>query len=265
MRAIAEEERLMPHFHLSAQSGDDLILKRMKRRHSRADTIAFCDTVRRLRPDAAFGADLIAGFPTESEAMFENSLKLVDDAGSQPAACLSFLARARARRRRGCRNWRAALAKERARAPARRRAMQRAHGAFSDALTGSTPARCWWKSRGFGHTRMFCAGRVRGRRAARQPLCPCRITGRPMAQSSRTAVRHENIRRSAAGRDRLVRAAEAGPGQIQRRPDREPHRLFTKKKLDAETVAELEEALIRADMGASRGQAPRRRRGQEPL
>ena len=81
MRAIAEEDRLMPHFHLSAQSGDDLILKRMKRRHSRADTIAFCDEVRRLRPDVAFGADLITGFPTESEAMFENSLKLVDDAG----------------------------------------------------------------------------------------------------------------------------------------------------------------------------------------
>jgi len=81
MRAIADEARLMPHFHLSAQSGDDLILKRMKRRHSRADTIAFCDEVRRLRPDAAFGADLITGFPTESEAMFENSLALVDDAG----------------------------------------------------------------------------------------------------------------------------------------------------------------------------------------
>jgi threonylcarbamoyladenosine tRNA methylthiotransferase MtaB len=79
--AIAEEERLMPHFHLSAQSGDDLILKRMKRRHSRADTIAFCDTVRRYRPDAAFSADMIAGFPTESEAMFQNSLALVDDAG----------------------------------------------------------------------------------------------------------------------------------------------------------------------------------------
>jgi threonylcarbamoyladenosine tRNA methylthiotransferase MtaB len=81
MSAIAEEARLMPHFHLSAQSGDDMILKRMKRRHSRGDTIAFCDEVRRLRPDAAFGADLIAGFPTETEAMFENSLKLVDDAG----------------------------------------------------------------------------------------------------------------------------------------------------------------------------------------
>jgi threonylcarbamoyladenosine tRNA methylthiotransferase MtaB len=81
MRAVAEEERLMPHFHLSAQSGDDMILKRMKRRHARADTIAFCDTVRRLRPEAAFGADLIAGFPTETEEMFENSLKLIDDAG----------------------------------------------------------------------------------------------------------------------------------------------------------------------------------------
>jgi threonylcarbamoyladenosine tRNA methylthiotransferase MtaB len=81
MRLIAEEERLMPHFHLSAQSGADLILKRMKRRHARADTIAFCETVRRYRPEAAFGADLIAGFPTETEAMFENSLTLVDDAG----------------------------------------------------------------------------------------------------------------------------------------------------------------------------------------
>ena len=81
LRAIAEEERLMPHFHLSAQAGDDMILKRMKRRHLRADTIAFCEEVRRLRPDVAFGADLIAGFPTETDAMFENTPALVDDAG----------------------------------------------------------------------------------------------------------------------------------------------------------------------------------------
>ena len=80
-RAIAEEERLAPHFHLSAQSGDDMILKRMKRRHSRKDTIAFCEEVRRLRPNAAFGADLIAGFPTETDAMFENTARLVDNAG----------------------------------------------------------------------------------------------------------------------------------------------------------------------------------------
>jgi threonylcarbamoyladenosine tRNA methylthiotransferase MtaB len=81
MRAIAEEERLMPHLHLSAQSGDDMVLKRMKRRHARKDTVAFCEEVRRLRPDAAFGADLIAGFPTETEAMFENTRALIDDAG----------------------------------------------------------------------------------------------------------------------------------------------------------------------------------------
>jgi threonylcarbamoyladenosine tRNA methylthiotransferase MtaB len=81
IEAIAEEPRLMPHLHLSLQSGDDLVLKRMKRRHTRADAIRFCDEVRRLRPDIVFGADLIAGFPTETEAMFANSLALVDDCG----------------------------------------------------------------------------------------------------------------------------------------------------------------------------------------
>jgi threonylcarbamoyladenosine tRNA methylthiotransferase MtaB len=78
---LASDARLMPHLHLSLQAGDDLILKRMKRRHSRADAIAFCAQVRRLRPDIALGADLIAGFPTETEAMFENSLALVDECG----------------------------------------------------------------------------------------------------------------------------------------------------------------------------------------
>jgi threonylcarbamoyladenosine tRNA methylthiotransferase MtaB len=77
-RLIAEEERLLPHLHLSLQSGDDLILKRMKRRHSRRDAIEACQRARRLRPGIALGADLIAGFPTESEAMFGNSLSLVD-------------------------------------------------------------------------------------------------------------------------------------------------------------------------------------------
>jgi threonylcarbamoyladenosine tRNA methylthiotransferase MtaB len=76
---IADDERLMPHLHLSLQSGDDLILKRMKRRHCRADAIDFCAQVRRLRPDIAFGADIIAGFPTESEAMFARSQDLVDE------------------------------------------------------------------------------------------------------------------------------------------------------------------------------------------
>ena len=79
--ALANEPRLMPQLHLSLQAGDDLILKRMKRRHLRGDAIAFCHTIRRLRPDVAFGADIIAGFPTETEDMFMRSLALVDECG----------------------------------------------------------------------------------------------------------------------------------------------------------------------------------------
>ena len=81
LKAIAEEERLMPHLHLSLQAGDDLTLKRMKRRHSRAHAVGFCEEVRKLRTDMVFGADLIAGFPTENETMFQSSLSLVDDCG----------------------------------------------------------------------------------------------------------------------------------------------------------------------------------------
>ena len=78
---IADDERLMPHLHLSLQSGDDMILKRMKRRHSRADAVEFCAQVRRLRPDIALGADIIAGFPTESEEMYLRSQELIDECG----------------------------------------------------------------------------------------------------------------------------------------------------------------------------------------
>lgn len=81
MGAIATEPRLMPHLHLSLQAGDDMILKRMKRRHLRDDAIRFCEEARRLRPDMVFGADIIAGFPTETDEMFANSLKLVEDCG----------------------------------------------------------------------------------------------------------------------------------------------------------------------------------------
>lgn len=81
MRAVAEEDRLMPHLHLSLQSGDNLILKRMKRRHCRDEAIAFCEKVRKLRPDVVYGADLIAGFPTETDEMFEKSVDLVRECG----------------------------------------------------------------------------------------------------------------------------------------------------------------------------------------
>ena len=79
MAAIATETRLMPHLHLSLQHGDDMILKRMKRRHLRDDAIQFAEEARSLRSDMTFGADIIAGFPTETEAMFESSMKLVED------------------------------------------------------------------------------------------------------------------------------------------------------------------------------------------
>lgn len=79
--ALAEEERLMPHLHLSLQAGDDLILKRMKRRHARADAVRLCERLRAARPDIVFGADLIAGFPTETGAMFANTLALAGDCG----------------------------------------------------------------------------------------------------------------------------------------------------------------------------------------
>ena len=104
IEAIAGEPRLMPHLHLSLQAGDDLILKRMKRRHLRDDAIAFCDdgAGRRART-MVFGADLIAGFPTETEAMFENSLRLVEECGLTWLHVFPFSAAQPAPRPRGCR------------------------------------------------------------------------------------------------------------------------------------------------------------------
>ncbi|MBX9925876.1 MAG: tRNA (N(6)-L-threonylcarbamoyladenosine(37)-C(2))-methylthiotransferase MtaB [Hyphomicrobiaceae bacterium] len=92
--AITDHSRLMPHLHLSLQSGDDLILKRMKRRHLRDDAVRFCERIRRLRPDVVFGADLIAGFPTETEAQFQNSLDLIDACGITYVHAFPFSPRA---------------------------------------------------------------------------------------------------------------------------------------------------------------------------
>lgn len=93
MIALRDEERLMPHLHLSLQAGDDLTLKRMKRRHLRSDAIAFCEKARTLRPDIVFGADLIAGFPTETDQMFENSYRIVDECGLTYLHVFPFSAR----------------------------------------------------------------------------------------------------------------------------------------------------------------------------
>lgn len=91
---IAREPRLLPHLHLSLQSGDDLVLKRMKRRHSRADAIRLCRRIRDLRPDTAFGADIIAGFPTETEAMFSRSVELIEECDLAFLHVFPFSARA---------------------------------------------------------------------------------------------------------------------------------------------------------------------------
>ena len=93
LRLVAEEPRLMPHFHLSVQAGDDMVLKRMKRRHLRADVISLAARLRELRGDVALGADIIAGFPTEDEAMFQHSLDLVDEAGLTHLHVFPFSAR----------------------------------------------------------------------------------------------------------------------------------------------------------------------------
>src|ERR1700730_1562268 len=156
MDAIATQARLMPHLHLSLQSGDDLILKRMKRRHCRADAIAFCSQVRRLRPDVVFGADMITGFPTETDEMFARSLDLVDACGltrlhvfpfsprpGTPAARMPQLPRT--------------LAKERA-----RQLRARGEAAFKQHLDSQVGRRCrvLAESRSRGHNEQFTPVRI---------------------------------------------------------------------------------------------------------
>ena len=158
--AIANEPRLMPHLHLSLQAGDDLILKRMKRRHLRADAIAFCDQVRRLRPDVVFGGDIIAGFPTESEEAFARSLDLVDECGlthlhvfpfsprpGTPAARMPQVARAVVKERA---QTPAREGRGRAAAASRRRGRQRAVRSSPSPATPAAPStsrRCACASR----------------------------------------------------------------------------------------------------------------------
>lgn len=171
MDLIADEPRFMPHLHLSLQHGDDMILKRMKRRHSRADAISFIEDVRRLRPETSFGADIIAGFPTETEEMFENAVGLAEEAGiahlhvfpysprpGTPAARMPQLDRA--------------LIKERA---ARLRAAgQRLHLTHLDSMVGT---RQWLlvENNGLAHTENFTLAAAPGLRP--RDLVQVAITG----------------------------------------------------------------------------------------
>ncbi|MDJ1463123.1 tRNA (N(6)-L-threonylcarbamoyladenosine(37)-C(2))-methylthiotransferase MtaB [Nitratireductor sp. GZWM139] len=185
MRALAEEERLMPHLHLSLQHGDDMILKRMKRRHLRADAIAFCERVRTLRPDAVFGADIIAGFPTETDAMFENSLKIVEECGlthlhvfpfspreGTPAARMPQLDRA--------------LVKERA---ARLRAVGDAAYARHLASLDGTRQRILIERPGLGRTEGFTLAALEGGQPGQ--IVEARITGHDGERLTAVAVTQE--------------------------------------------------------------------------
>ncbi len=185
LRALAEEERLMPHLHLSLQHGDDMILKRMKRRHLRADAIEFCERVRTLRPDAVFGADIIAGFPTETDAMFENSLKIVEECGlthlhvfpfspreGTPAARMPQLDRA--------------LVKERA---ARLRAVGDAAYARHLASLDGTRQRILIERPGLGRTEGFTLAALEGGQPGQ--IVEARITGHDGERLTAVAVTQE--------------------------------------------------------------------------
>jgi threonylcarbamoyladenosine tRNA methylthiotransferase MtaB len=181
--ALAEEPRLMPYLHLSLQHGDDLILKRMKRRHSRADAVRFAEEVRRLRPDVVFGADLIAGFPTETEEMAGRSAALIDDCGlttlhvfpfsprpGTPAARMPQLAPDVVKRR---------AARLRARA-------DRARIAFLDGEVGKMRS-LLVENGGIGRTEQFTAARID---AAPGTFVAARITGHDGRLLSAVALSH---------------------------------------------------------------------------
>ncbi|HEV7255134.1 MAG TPA: tRNA (N(6)-L-threonylcarbamoyladenosine(37)-C(2))-methylthiotransferase MtaB [Mesorhizobium sp.] len=154
--ALGSEARLMPHLHLSLQAGDDLILKRMKRRHGRDDAIRFAEEVRRLRPDVALGADMIAGFPTETEDMFENSLRLVQECGLAFLHVFPFSAREKTPAARMPQVSREAV-KERARRL--RAAGEAAHRRFLDGLLGTTQ-RLLMEKPGLGRAENFALAQI---------------------------------------------------------------------------------------------------------
>ncbi len=172
-RLIAEEPRLMPHLHLSVQAGDDMILKRMKRRHLRADVLAVTERARRLRPGIAFGADLIAGFPTETEEMAENTRRLVAEAGLDFLHVFPFSAREGTPAAR--------MPQLDGRLVAERAARLRAVGEAATArfLSGriGAEAALLVEREGEGHTEHFAPARLALGSAAPGVILPVRITG----------------------------------------------------------------------------------------
>ena len=169
---IAGEKRLMPHFHLSLQAGDDLILKRMKRRHSRAQAVAAVERIMAVRPDATIGADLIAGFPTETEEMATNSLRLLDDCDIVAAHIFPFSARPTTP---AARMPLVPVETIKARAARLREVAQARRTAWLDSLVGSLQP-VLIESRSRGHSDSFAPVAVAG--AKRGEVGEVRITGR---------------------------------------------------------------------------------------
>jgi threonylcarbamoyladenosine tRNA methylthiotransferase MtaB len=177
---IAGETRLMPHFHLSLQSGDDMILKRMKRRHSRSDAVRAVERIKTMRPDATIGADLIAGFPTETEGMALNSLRLLDDCDIIAAHIFPFSPRPNTP---AARMPQAARELVKARAAVLRGAAGQRRSKWLDGLIGSTQP-ILVEGDGSGHTDNFAPVGIDGARRGETGLA--RITGR--AEDRLTAV-----------------------------------------------------------------------------
>ena len=169
---IAGEKRLMPHFHLSLQAGDDLILKRMKRRHSRAQAVAAVERIKAVRPEATIGADLIAGFPTETEEMATNSLRLLDDCDIVAAHIFPFSARPTTP---AARMPLVPVETIKARAARLREVAQARRTAWLDSLVGSLQP-VLIESRSRGHSDSFAPVAVAG--AKRGEVGEVRITGR---------------------------------------------------------------------------------------
>jgi threonylcarbamoyladenosine tRNA methylthiotransferase MtaB len=169
---IAGEPRLMPHFHLSLQAGDDMILKRMRRRHNRADAVRTVERIKAARPEATIGADLIAGFPTETEEMALNSLKLLDDCDIIAAHIFPFSPRPNTPATRMPQ-----LARElvKARAARLRQAAAERHERWLDTLVGATQP-ILIENNGKGHTDSFAPVSVQG--ATRGDAGFASITGR---------------------------------------------------------------------------------------
>ena len=172
LELVGGEPRLLPHFHLSLQAGDDLILKRMKRRHSRAGAVRIVERVKAMRPDATIGADLIAGFPTETEEMARNSLRLLDDCDVIAAHVFPFSPRPNTP---AARMPQLEPAIVKARAARLREAAAARRTAWLDSLVGTTQ-RVLIESNSRGHSDGFAPVRIDG--AARGDGGPARIVGR---------------------------------------------------------------------------------------